>query len=498
MKLSVIVQTLLGIGAAFFLAGALWWYQSTEPQRLEAAQQAVLARQLDDAMTIYAENCVVCHGIRGEGIGATPALDRPDLREADPDSLHKIISRGLYNTAMPAWNMEDGGPLSDYQITELVQLIRYGDWQAVQDRVVNLGLAPTVPFTSEPDAKILTAVEALPDGDLLAQGIQVYARECVACHGPDGQGTNLAPALNTPQVRATAPETLERTIRYGVRGTLMAGWDNVLADQEIQALLALLTRWDEVPSGAIPEPDKPIPVTEESLALGEQLFAQNCSFCHGPNGQGTRRAPALNVKGYLESTSDLALQQIITNGVPGTAMPAWGTRLTEAEIQAIVGYIRSWEPTAPEVAEPAAQGGGPWWALSGNEPMGTTAVGGGGGPPWMREDQGQGGRGPRWRRQTPTAVAPQPMPTSLATNTPGTPTTPAAQPTTEAAVPPAGPAESQSGPPGFAAGHTPQWMQPPPPPPWWEDTYALLLIGSVVFAGVFLTGVGFVGARWRA
>ncbi|MBK8794066.1 MAG: cytochrome c [Holophaga sp.] len=40
-------------------------------------------------------------------------------------------------------------------------------------------------------------------------------------------------------------------------------------------------------------------------------------------------------------------------------MPAWGDRLTDAEIQAIVGFVRSWEPTAPEVAV-AARVQGPW------------------------------------------------------------------------------------------------------------------------------------------
>ena len=491
MKGSVVVQTLLGLAAALFLTGGLWWYQEHETQRLEAAQQAILARQLDEAMTLYAENCVVCHGIHGEGIGATPALDRDDLREADPESLHKIISRGLYNTAMPAWNMEDGGPLSDYQITELVQLIRFGDWQAVQDRVVNLGLAPTVPFTSEPDTDNLAMVAALPEGDLLAQGIQIYAQQCVACHGPDGEGTDLAPALNTPDVRATPAETLERTIRYGVSGTLMAGWDNVLSDEEIQALIALLTRWDEVPTGTIPAPDKPIPVTEESLALGEELFAQNCAFCHGSSGQGTRRAPALNVKSYLESTSDLALQQIITNGVPGTAMPAWGTRLTDAEIQAIVGYIRSWEPTAPEVAAPAAQGGGPWWAASGDTQMNTTAPGG---PPSGKgaDNRNGHGRGPRWQRtQTPEQNAPS----SSTTPAPGHPNEGGeggeGGHANHGQMPPEPHGEGEGG-------HMPPWMQQaqPPEPEWWEDPYALATVGGLAALGILLAGVGFAGAKW--
>ena len=47
-------------------------------------------------------------------------------------------------------------------------------------------------------------------------------------------------------------------------------------------------------------------------------------------------------------------------------MPSWGDRMTDAEIQAIVGFIRQWEPTAPEVA--------------------TITRPGGGGPPWMRNN----------------------------------------------------------------------------------------------------------------
>ena len=49
---------------------------------------------------------------------------------------------------------------------------------------------------------------------------------------------------------------------------------------------------------------------------------------------------------------DVALEQIITLGVPDTPMPAWGDRMAKEEIQAIVGFIRSWEPTAPAMAEP--------------------------------------------------------------------------------------------------------------------------------------------------
>ena len=42
-------------------------------------------------------------------------------------------------------------------------------------------------------------------------------------------------------------------------------------------------------------------------------------------------------------------------------MPTWGDRMSTSDIQAIVGFIRQWEATAPEVATLARGGGGPPW-----------------------------------------------------------------------------------------------------------------------------------------
>lgn len=354
------IELLVGILATALIVAGVAFYALNEPSRLLGAQAMQLSVDLDSAMTLYAQNCAVCHGAAGEGIGATPALNSPALQEMDPEALTKIIARGLYGSAMPAWGLEDGGPLSEYQVGQLVNLIHYGDWLAAQERVVNLGLAPLIPFVSEADPLILESLAALPEGDRLAAGISLYSENCVACHGADGLGTTLAPALNDLSVRAQSSADLERSIRLGVSGTLMAGWEKVLDEEQVAALLELLLRWDEVPSGAIPAPDQPILVTAESLALGSELYAASCDNCHGPEGQGSQRAPSLNVRSYLADTPDAALLQIITLGVPETAMPAWGDRMSEAQIQAVVGFIRSWEPTSPEVPQPVRVRG-PWW-----------------------------------------------------------------------------------------------------------------------------------------
>ena len=359
---SYLIESLIGLGALLLIVSALGYYILNEPTRIVNAQDNVIVVQLDDAMTLYAENCSVCHGLNGEGIGATPPLDSAALRTMPNNDIYKTISRGRYQTAMPAWAIEDGGPLSDYQIDELVILVQYGDWIETGDRTVNLGLAPLVPFTTEPDPALLAEIGNLHDGATLQTAVQLFAANCVACHGADGLGTAIAPALNDPLVREKTADDITRIITYGNTGTLMAGWSNTLTADEINALASLVGRWDEVPLGTIPAPDVPIPTTEESIALGGQLFAANCSRCHGPEGQGTPRAPSLNVKSFLTDTSDQAIQQIVTLGVPGTAMPSWGDRMTDADIQAIVGFIRQWEPTAPEVAILTRPGGGgpPW------------------------------------------------------------------------------------------------------------------------------------------
>ena len=343
------------------IAAGLGWYMLNEPTRIVSAQKEVLAVQLDEAMTLYAENCAVCHGLNGEGISSVPALNNPALVTMPFEEIQKTITRGRYQTAMPAWSLLDGGALSDYQIDELVLLIQYGDWAETGDRVVNLGLAPLVPFTTQADPALLEQIGALTDGATLQTAVQLFAANCVSCHGADGLGTSIAPGLNDEDTRAKLPEDLTRTLTFGNTGTLMVGWSNTLTPEEISALITLIQRWQEVPLGTIPAPNVPIPVTEESLALGSQLFAANCSRCHGPEGQGTPRAPSLNVQSFFVDRTDQAIQQIITSGVPGTAMPTWGDRMTEAEIQAIVGFIRQWEATAPQVAILTRPMGGPAW-----------------------------------------------------------------------------------------------------------------------------------------
>ena len=392
----------LAILGASLLAIALGVYILIEPQRMTQAAVDLVNTQVVDGQIIYAENCAVCHNAAGEGIGANPALNTDGLKLMDYDTLYKTIARGRYNTAMPAWSVTDGGPLNDAAINALIVMIQNGDWRETQIVVADMGLAPRVPLSVTVPITTLEAIAALPDGAVLAKGIELYAANCIACHGANGEGSPLAPALNDPVIRAErTADQLIKTIGLGSPGTVMAGWNQRLSTEEIAALATFIQRWDEIPAEAIPQPPaQPIIVTEQLLATGQTLYAQTCSRCHGTDGQGTRRAPALNVQTFFDKvTTDAAMVQIVTSGVPGTAMPAWGDRMSISEIEAVVAYVRNWASTAPAVAVAQTTGGG--------------------GPPWQRN-------GTVTQPVAPQSVAPQsvaPQPTPAVQSTTSTTTT---------------------------------------------------------------------------
>ena len=73
--------------------------------------------------TVFTQNCVVCHGDRGEGrIGATLQKDWPGL---NPTALiEATVARGVPGSKMPAWSKANGGPLTDQEIADAATYIR--------------------------------------------------------------------------------------------------------------------------------------------------------------------------------------------------------------------------------------------------------------------------------------------------------------------------------------------------------------------------------------
>jgi cytochrome c oxidase cbb3-type subunit 3 len=76
-----------------------------------------------------------------------------------------------------------------------------------------------------------------------------------------------------------------------------------------------------------------------------ELFSQNCSGCHGKDGQGALTV-GIGRPVYLAIANDATIRRTIEEGRPGTPMPAFAQRaggmLTDAQIEILVRSIRHW------------------------------------------------------------------------------------------------------------------------------------------------------------
>jgi len=81
------------------------------------------------------------------------------------------------------------------------------------------------------------------------------------------------------------------------------------------------------------------PDDKATIEAGRQLFNGMCVECHGAGGAGGD-APSLNRPRLIHAPTDVALINILTNGIPNTAMPRI-RRFTDNEMKQLVAYVRS-------------------------------------------------------------------------------------------------------------------------------------------------------------
>jgi cytochrome c oxidase cbb3-type subunit II len=212
---------------------------------------------------------------------------------------------------------------------------------------------------------------ALSDGDL-DRGRQLYAVHCATCHGISGKadGPAVAGLLPVPTNLAEheyAPERVGSALWNGVAGTAMPAWrDHPLDDLAalVAAVRALSVAGGLPPSheasadrrslgvggqasgtvpGQAPGPEPALPAT--LIELGRRTYQDNCVQCHGDRGDGMGSAAAA----LAIAPSDLTRQRptlartiaTLRDGIPGTPMAPWTTRLPDAELIAVAQYVRT-------------------------------------------------------------------------------------------------------------------------------------------------------------
>lgn len=187
----------------------------------------------------------------------------------------------------------------------------------------------------------------LPAGDL-ARGQAIYARHCATCHGVEGRGDGpgaegLRPRPATLAEHEYARERLAQALWNGVWGAAMPAW----RDLPSQDLADVATA---VQALATPGPDPGLPA--HMREIGERTYRANCAQCHGVEGDGRGTAASMLTMAPASFTRQRPTLShaltVLRNGIEGSPMAPWTTRLSDAELVAVAHYVRGfYVPTAP-------------------------------------------------------------------------------------------------------------------------------------------------------
>jgi len=318
-----------------------------------------------DGQRLFTANCSSCHGAAVAFAG-------------NADELRAVIETGGEHLDMPAM----GGVLSDDEISLLAAYavspntspdeakelfaqnctVCHGSRvptatsvEAARDIIITGGGHETMPvwgeiLTSEQlDALTIYTLESARGTPVIA-GQAIFAEQCVICHGEFGEGgvnpannaIVIAPISTASYLQTRDDVTIRAIIARGQPDLGMSPFSlefgGSLDEDDINSLVAFIRAWEADPPVELP------PEIERAPLLGgaPEVFAEFCSQCHGPQGEGGI-GPSFQEPSFHAGISDEEMLAAIDLGHPATAMIAWGQVLTDEQMAGLVTFIRRLE-----------------------------------------------------------------------------------------------------------------------------------------------------------
>lgn len=181
------------------------------------------------------------------------------------------------------------------------------------------------------------------EAEVVARGAELYALQCVGCHGAEGEG-KMGPALKGSPFDDTV---LEKTISRGIAGTAMPAMGEEdggsLKKHQIKDLVTFILNWNQ---SLIESPPTPVPVPAPAAPTinTDELYASKCAVCHGAKRQGVSGLGSALTPESLLVPSYTEIRDTILNGKSNTAMPPFKGTLSQEEIDALVQFIKDTSP----------------------------------------------------------------------------------------------------------------------------------------------------------
>lgn len=292
----------------------------------EAASQAH-----EQGRKIYNFRCYYCHGYSGDARTLASRFLTPPPRDftqmqaqlSKRDSMISSVHEGHPNTAMAGF----ANILTPQEIAQVVDFVRNEFIIEKKENTRYHTLENGWPNHQRyriafPFATGEIALDENPENLSATQikGRQLFLDTCISCH-------------DRARVHDEGPVWEASAVSYPRTNSVL---DYRKLDSVSEA--SVYARHDIAPV---------LDSANKRVKKGEQLFQDNCAFCHGADGTGKNWIGSflqphprdLTDTNIMQSMSAARLRQVIEEGLVDTSMPAWKEVLKKTEIDALISYI---------------------------------------------------------------------------------------------------------------------------------------------------------------
>lgn len=301
---------------------------------------------LEEGRAVYNFRCYFCHGYSGNARTLAASFLTPppaDFTQADPNRLTEALIAQTVRDGRTGTGMKSfADVLPENQI---LAVSRFVHEEFVLRKAIN-----TRYHTKEngwPDHDRYAIAFPYATGEIplsrrwedltpeQARGKRLYLTSCVSCHD---RGTHIEHDITWDS----------RPLSYPRKHFSLSEVNPAIKlDVDAVAQASPYAKHDKAPvvAGLLGRERQ-----------GEILFQKNCAFCHGGDGTGKNwigqflepHPRNLQDPAFMAGKTREQLVVAISEGLPGTSMPAWKTLLGKRDIQAIVDYIaRAFHPLPP-------------------------------------------------------------------------------------------------------------------------------------------------------